>query len=98
MTLKSLTFGLMLATFAVPAFAAEQTITFSVPGMTCASCPFIVQSAMSSVDGVQSVETSLETRTARVVFDDGLTSSDAIARASINAGYEAALIETESGS
>lgn len=98
MTLKSLTFGLMLAAVSAPAFAAEQTATFSVPGMNCASCPYLVQSAMSAVEGVQSVETSLEDRTARVVFDDALTAADAIALASTNAGYAAELIENDSDS
>lgn len=93
MQLKPLLVGVMLAAFSPPAFAVEQTATFSVPGMNCASCPFIVQSAMSAVEGVQSVETSLEDRTARVVFDDALTAADAIALASTNAGYAAELIE-----
>ena len=37
---------------AAPVFAAEQTVTFTVPGMTCASCPFIVELVMSGVEGV----------------------------------------------
>ena len=93
MQLKPLFLSAVLAAFSFPAFAAEQTATFSVPGMNCPSCPFIVQSAMSAVEGVQSVETSLEDRTARVVFDDALTAADAIALASTNAGYAAELIE-----
>ncbi len=91
--MKPLFLGAALAALAIPALAAEQTATFSVPGMTCASCPFIVQSAMSSVDGVSSVEPSLESKTARVVYDDEKTTLDAIALASKNAGYVAELIE-----
>ncbi|WP_424977330.1 heavy-metal-associated domain-containing protein [Leisingera sp. S232] len=98
MQLKPLLFGAMLAAFSSHAFAAEQTATFSVPGMNCASCPYLVQSAMSAVEGVQSVETSLEDRTASVVFDDALTTPDAIALASTNAGYAAELIENSNDS
>lgn len=98
MNLKSLTLSVALATLSLPAFAAEQTVTLSVPSMFCASCPFIVQSAISGVDGVQSVETSLETRTATVVYDDAVTTLDAITQASTNAGYEAIPPEIDTGS
>ncbi len=98
MQLNPLFLSAVLAAFSFPAFAAEQTATFSVPGMNCPSCPFIVQSAMSAVEGVQSVEISLEDRTARVVFDDALTAADAIALASTNAGYAAELIQSGSAS
>jgi mercuric ion binding protein len=74
---------------AAPVFAAEQTVTFSVPGMTCASCPFIVESAMSGVDGVVTVIADAGTRTALVIFDDAIASAKEIALASTSAGYEA---------
>lgn len=83
---------------AAPVFAAEQTVTFSVPGMTCASCPFIVESAMSSIDGVVTVTADADTRTALVVFDDANASADDIAFASTAAGYEAKLVPNESNS
>ena len=85
-------FALALATLSAPAFAAEQTIKFDVPGMYCASCPFIVQSAMQSVDGVLSVTADVETKTALVVYDDEIATPAAIAEASAAAGYEAILI------
>jgi|TARA_R110002126_G_scaffold91890_2_gene218380 mercuric ion binding protein len=74
---------------AAPVFAAEQTVTFSVPGMTCASCPFIVESAMSGVVGVVTVTADAGTRTALVIFDDAIASAKEIAFASTSAGYEA---------
>ncbi|HGG05777.1 MAG TPA: mercuric transport protein periplasmic component [Aliiroseovarius sp.] len=77
---------------ASPLVAAEQKVTFSVPGMYCASCPFIVESAMGSVDGVLSVEADSESRTAKVVFDDEITSVESIAQASAEAGYEAEIL------
>lgn len=86
--------GMMLAT---PVFAAIQTVNLSVPGMFCASCPFIVQAAIGDVEGVQSVDTDLDSRTAVVVFDDELTTIDDIMFASAVVGYEAFLIEDGSG-
>ena len=71
------------------AFAGERTITFTVDNMTCASCPYIVKSSMEGVPGVAKVAVSFRAKTATVIFDDAKTSPDAIATASMNAGYPA---------
>lgn len=96
MKLKSPAFALIGLLFASPLFAAEQTVKFSVPGMYCASCPFIVESAMGEVEGVISVMADSNTRTAVVVFDDAVTKPNDIAQASASAGYEATLADAES--
>lgn len=83
---------------ASPVFAVEQTVTFSVPGMNCASCPFIVESAMRGVEGVMQVTADSDTRTALVVFDDAITSAEDIAFASASAGYEAELVSDDGNS
>ena len=85
--------GLLVAS---PGFAAERSVSFSVPGMTCASCPYIVEAAMGSVDGVSSVTTDFDQRLAVVTFEDTLTTTQAISAASTNAGYGATLIEADS--
>jgi mercuric ion binding protein len=71
------------------AFAGERTITFAVDNMTCASCPYIVKSSMEGVPGVAKVAVSFRAKTATVIFDDAKTNPDAIATASMNAGYPA---------
>ena len=71
------------------AWAGERTVTFAVDNMTCASCPYIVQSSMAAVPGVAKVAVSFEAKTATVTFDDAKTNPDAIATASMNAGYPA---------
>ncbi|RKG29325.1 mercuric transport protein periplasmic component, partial [Acinetobacter rongchengensis] len=43
--MKKLFASLALAAFVAPVFAATQTVTLSVPGMTCASCPITVKHA-----------------------------------------------------
>ena len=96
MKLISPAFALIGLMFASPLFAVEQTVTFDVPGMYCASCPFIVESAMGEVEGVISVTADSSTRTALVVFDDEITSLQDIADASAFAGYEATAIAGES--
>ena len=81
---------------ATASFAAERSVNLSVPGMFCASCNFIVQAAIQKVDGVVSVTADAEQRTALVIYDDAVTTLDAITLASANAGYEATLIEDNS--
>ncbi|MES0179004.1 cation transporter [Mesorhizobium sp. M0025] len=71
------------------AWAGERTVTFAVDNMTCASCPYIVQSSMAAVPGVAKVAVSFEAKTATVTFDDAKTNPDTIATASMNAGYPA---------
>lgn len=71
------------------AWAGERTITFAVDNMTCASCPYIVKSSMASVTGVAKVAVSFQAKSATVTFDDAKTNPDAIAAASMNAGYPA---------
>lgn len=78
----------VLATvIAVPALAATQTVTLSVPGMTCAACPITVKRALTRVDGVTRTEVSFERREAIVTFDDAKTSVPALTAATKNAGY-----------
>jgi len=93
---KSSLFALATIVMASPLFAAEQTVKFDVPGMYCASCPFIVEAAMGEVEGVISVTADSSTRTAVVVYDDAITTLNDIADASAFAGYEAILPEGES--
>lgn len=80
------------------AFAAEQTVKLSVPGMSCASCPYMVKSAISKVDGIASVEATMADRSATVIFDDTVTDIAEIQEATENIGYPSSVVETTSGS
>ncbi|MDX8480686.1 cation transporter [Mesorhizobium sp. VK24D] len=84
---------LLLAT--APAAAGQRTATFSVPDMTCPICPVTVATAIKRLDGIVAVSTDIDAKTATVVFDDGKTSTAAIADASTNAGYAAALVKEQ---
>ena len=72
---------------AVPAEAAEQTVSMSVERMTCALCPLTIRKAMERVDGVQHVDVDYDTKTATVTFDDTKTTAADIAQASTDVGY-----------
>lgn len=88
----------LIAFTASPAMSAEQTIKLSVPGMTCASCPFIVEKSISAVDGVKAVEATMEDFSATVTFEDTLTSIEAIQQATADIGYPSSLFGVKSGS
>ena len=74
-------------------WAADKTIKLSVPGMNCASCPYIVKSAISEVTGVKKVEARLQDTSATVTFDDAVTSTKAITQATANIGYPSKLMD-----
>jgi periplasmic mercuric ion binding protein len=78
---------------ASPLAAAVQvrTATFAVGNMTCATCPISVKKAMSRVDGVQSVNVDLNSKTATVTFDPSKTNAAKIADASTGIGFPAKL-------
>lgn len=71
------------------AAVTEQKVTFVVDNMSCALCPVTVKTAMQKVPGVKSVDVDFKAKTATVVYDPSVTTPEAIAAASTNAGYPA---------
>lgn len=69
--------------------AIEQSQTFNVEKMTCATCPITVKKAMQRVDGVKSVKVDLDSKTAVAVYDPSVTTVDKIAAASTDVGFPA---------
>lgn len=92
--MRKLALVLTLATlFSSPAFPGIQTVTLSVPGMTCATCPITVKKALTRVDGVIDANVTYEPKEAAVTFDDSKTSIDALTEATKNAGYRSSVKE-----
>lgn len=79
--------------FALPAFAAEKTVTLKVPGMTCAACPVTVKTALSRVPGVERIHIDFPQRLTTVRYDDGKTTVAALEKATADAGYPSQRIE-----
>ena len=71
------------------ALDGEETVSFSVEKMTCASCPIAVRKAMQRVEGVKEVKVDFDSKTAVVTFDTGMTTAAAIGAASANVGFPA---------
>ena len=83
--------SLLATAAALPAGATPQTVTLSVPGMDCSTCPITVRKALTNVAGVTRAEASLDTKQAVVTFDNSKTGVDALLKATTNAGYPSSL-------
>ena len=79
--------GLLGLTVLSPARAADQTVTLSVPSMSCEMCPVTVSKALKKINGVEKVAASFEKKEAVVTFDDAKTNVEALRKATVNAGY-----------
>ncbi|MDL0432764.1 mercury resistance system periplasmic binding protein MerP [Marinobacter sp. TBZ242] len=86
---------LVITLLSMPALAAMQTVTLSVPGMNCAACPITVKVALNKVDGVSQADVSYPEREAVVTFDDTQTSVEALTQATGNAGYPSTMKPAE---
>ena len=91
--MKSL-FAIALLLAVGAAGAAPQTVTLSVPAMSCASCPITIKAALSKVPGVASVKSDLDKRLTTVAYDDAKTDVAALSRATAAAGFPSAALKT----
>jgi mercuric ion binding protein len=78
---------LALAFLASPAWAGTQTVTLSVPGMTCAACPITVKTALAKVAGVEKTKVNFDKREVIVTYDDAKASVKNLTEATKNVGY-----------
>ena len=85
--MKKLFAALVSISITAPALAATETVTLSVPGMTCAACPITVKKALSRVEGVSQIDVAYEKREVAVTFDDAKTSVQKLMMATEDAGY-----------
>src|ERR1700737_3799225 len=86
-------YGTLLAAFltalvlTAPARASPQVVTLNVPGMTCPLCPITVKKALEKVQGVSKVDVRFEKKQVLVTFDDAKTNTDALVKATTDAGF-----------
>lgn len=60
----------------------------NVDGMSCDHCKMAVTKAVSALEGVSSVEVSLENKTVSVDYEEGRLAADAIKQAIEAQGYD----------
>lgn len=76
-------------------FASIETVTFTINKMSCVTCPVVVKGALKDLDGVDTVVTSLETKTAVVTFDNEKIKISDMMTATENAGFPALVKKDE---
>lgn len=90
---KILAVAAALSMLASPIWAALQTVTLAVPGMTCPVCPITVKKALTRVDGVTRAEVNFDKRQAVVTYDDAKTNVETLTKATADAGYPSTVKE-----
>ena len=66
-----------------------ETVTLNVGGMTCQGCVSSVARVLKGIQGVDTVDVSLERCQATVVYDPGMADTKQLRQAIENAGFEA---------
>lgn len=78
-------------------FAKSQTACFSVEGMTCAACSVTTKAAIKKLDGIESIDVSLDDKKAEVHFNDAKTNADEIKNKIDSVGYKATQLQCNKG-
>lgn len=68
-----------------------ETRVINIDGMTCGGCVKSVDSALTRLNGVQSVDVDLEGNKASVTYDSSAVAVDAIVEAIEEEGFDAAV-------
>ncbi|CAI7856103.1 unnamed protein product [Closterium sp. NIES-54] len=74
------------------------TVRVRISGMTCAACVTAVTTAAQSAKGVRRVSVALATETAEITFDSAIIGVRDALRLVEDAGFDAAILGTDSGS
>ncbi len=84
---RIVTAAIAAALCAAPLWAATETTTLKVSGMTCAACPITVKKALQRVPGVSEIDVNYPQKEVTVTFDDAKTNEKALVKATTEAGY-----------
>ena len=93
-TIKEIVSAIEKAGFSV----ALSAVTYTVKGMTCASCVASIEKSLNAIEGVYSVNVNLGTSKVAVSFDEDRVSPKRIVEAIENAGFEVASEVEKKGS
>ena len=66
------------------------SLTLNVPDISCGHCKTSIEGAVGGLDGVDTVEVTIDARTVDVSFDDASVDQAAIVDAIESVGYEVA--------
>ena len=72
-----------------------ERVTLSVPGMSCASCPFTVQKSLKKLNGVIDARADLASKKAVVLYDPTKVTVEQMIEATTNAGYPSSVLKNK---
>ena len=64
-------------------------VNVPVEGMSCGACAARIKKTLKAIEGVHEVEVNLETRAARIRFEEGKVKTDHLTAAITDLGYKA---------
>lgn len=82
--------AVLVSLFSMVANAA-QTAVMDLQNIHCYACVMTVKKALERVPGVENTKVDLERKTATVKFDPARTNTDALVKATKDAGFPATL-------
>lgn len=71
----------------VMSIAATRSVTLSVAGMTCPTCPITVKKSLQMLTGVEAIHIDYSHKTVTVSYDDSKVRPAQLTTATANAGY-----------
>ncbi len=84
-----ITLALILLTTLAVAEQAEESVTLSIPNMTCMSCEMRIDQALREVDGVVDTQFDLDAKTVTIQYNPAKTSIEALTGTTEAIGYPA---------
>ncbi len=80
---------ILAGSYASPAFGAAKTVVLEVEpqSMYCSMCAITLKKSLTRVPGVSKVSVNYEKKEATVTYDDEKVATEALTKATGNAGY-----------
>lgn len=69
------------------ASAEQKEVSLKIEKMDCPSCPFMIKQAIEEIDGVESASVSMETKVAKISFDDTKASTKVFIATTAELGF-----------
>lgn len=80
---------LLIVLFVLPVMAKPEKAEIAVKGMNCSHCVDKVTTAVKEIDGVSSIQSSVEKEAVTIEYDSGKTNVAAMETAIAKAGFDA---------
>lgn len=91
--MKRLTIFSLMILAAPPLWAASNSLTLNIPGMTCSTCPITIKRALMKERGVSGVVVHYEKKELVVSFDDAKITASKIMQTTASVGFPSQIVK-----